>query len=107
MVQSKVSSTTNPALSVDPDTVCVNGPGTTVPPSLTVMVIWYWSMGLSPGTAAVQLACSVSPGICGAVHSAETFAGADGTMVLVGVETVTGLLGGLVPPASVFTTVTW
>jgi hypothetical protein len=42
-----VSPTTKLAVRVDPATVWVKVP----PPSLPLIVIWYWSIGLSPGTA--------------------------------------------------------
>lgn len=64
--QSGVSPTTKLAVRVDPEKAWAKVP----PPSLPLIVIWYRSIGLSPGTAAVQPATSVSPG----TPSSETFA---------------------------------
>ena len=101
IVQSGMSLTENLAVSVVPDTVCVNVP----PPSSPMIVIWYWSIGLSPGTAAAQVAMSMSPGRPGAVQCAATPVGADGSVEAAWDEAGYALDGELEPPASVLTTV--
>jgi len=55
------SSTLKYVVSVEPSTVLVNVPA----PSLPVIVIRYWSTGLSPGTAGCQMEMIVLLVPCG------------------------------------------
>jgi hypothetical protein len=70
------------------------------------MVTLYSSTGLSPGTAAFQLAKMVSVAPVGSsdVQFAFTPVGADGATVATAVLKFTGADAGLEPPIVVFTT---
>lgn len=96
-------STVNLAVSVVPDTVFVNVPASSLP----IIVIWYWSIGLSPGTAACQVATSVSfaPAGSGSVQLARTLVGAQGATEAATVVTRIKVDAGLDPPIVVFTAV--
>src|SRR5262252_289862 len=98
--QSGMSLTENEALRFDPPTVWLNVP----PPSLPRIVIWYWSVGLSPGTAPLQLASRVSGLEPGASQRAVTPVGAEGATDAGCVVARMGADGGLDPPALVLTT---
>jgi hypothetical protein len=91
------------AVSVVPDTACVNVPA----PSLPRIPIWYWSTGLSPGTDAFQVATSVSVAPVGSsdAHPAVTPVGADGAIEAAAVVASIGIDAGLDPPMEVLTTV--
>lgn len=103
-VQFGPKSTTNDVVNVAPETVFVSAEP---PPSLGVMVMRYWSIGLSPGFAADQFAMSVSvvPGGSRLTQCAVTFVGAEGSNVATGVVSVTGAEAGLTPLTALFTTV--
>ena len=81
--QSGISLTIKLAVSVVPDTICVKVP----PPSLPLIVISYWSTGLSPGTAAFQRAMSVAAVVPTAAQRAVTPVGADGATENTGLGT--------------------
>jgi len=74
-----------------PDAIWVKVP----PPLPPVMVIWYWSVGLSPGGAAFHDAASVSLAEPSAVQPALTPVGAPGGVALAWVVTEAGAPGGL------------
>ena len=67
----------------------------------------YLSIGLSPGTAAFQVATRVAVVAPTAVQRAVTPGGADGTTEAAAVVTLIGVEAGLEPPIVVFTTVIW
>jgi len=100
-VQSGMKSTTKLAVSVVPDTVCVNVP----PPSLPVIKTSYWSIGLSPGTAALQAVSSVAVAAPCPAHRAVTPVGAEGKIDAAVVVMAIGVDAMLDPPMVVFTTV--
>src|SRR5215469_2978043 len=91
------------AVSVVPDTVCVNVP----PPSLPLITIWYSSIGLLPGSpdCHVTVIESVVPLGSGTCHAATTLVGAEGRTVAGEVITLTGAEGGLEPAIVALTTV--
>jgi hypothetical protein len=76
-------------------------------PSLPKIVTWYWSIGLSPGMAACQLATSVSfvPVGSGFVQLAVTPVGAEGGTDATNVVTATGAEAALDPLMVVVTIV--
>ena len=86
-----------------PDTEFVSVPAV----SLLVIVTWYWSIGLLPGSGACQVAMSVlGPGSAfGLAHCAETPVGAEGGIVAGDVVTLMGVEAGPDPPMVVLTTV--
>ena|SRR5215469_14631752 len=90
------------AVNVVPDTVCVKVP----PPSLPVIITSYWSIGLSPGTAAFQVANRVAGVTSCCNQRAVTPVGADGTTDAADVVTEIGLEATLDPSMVVLTTVT-
>ena len=93
------------AVSVVPDTVCLNVPPLSL--SLPLIVISYWSTGLSPGTAALQVATSAAVVAPWPAQCAVTPPGADGAIDAGTVVRVAGFDDGLDPPIVVFTTVIW
>jgi len=100
-----VKSTVKLAVSFVPNTVCLN----VVPESLSRMLTSYSSIGLLPGTAAFQVATSVSVVPAGSVDAqwADTPVGADGAIEAGTVVTAIGLEAGLAPPIVVLTAVIW
>ena len=94
-----VQSTVKLAVSVVPDTVCVDVPM----PSLPVMVTRYWSIGLLPGSAACQVATRVSVGPVGSgiAQLAVTPVGAEGGTVAGAVARVMEVDAGLEPLTAV------
>jgi hypothetical protein len=96
-------STVKLAVNVVPDTVCVEVPALSLP----VIVTRYWSIGLLPGSAACQVATSVSVAPVGSrfAQLAVTPVGAEGGTEAGDVATLIGVDAGLDPLMVVFTTV--
>ena len=98
-----MQSTVKLAVIVVPDTVCLEEPA----PSLPVIVTRYWSIGLLPGSAACQVATSVSVDPVGSrfAQLAVTPLGAEGGTVAGDVVTLIGVDAGLEPLVVVVTMV--